>query len=32
MELGKVKKFGVGWCIHHEMAADNESNNIDNNS
>ena len=22
MELGKVKKFGIGWCISHRMAAD----------
>ena len=22
-KLGKVKKFGIGWCIHHRMAADN---------
>ena len=22
MELGKVKKFGIGWCIPHRMAAD----------
>ena len=23
IELGKVKKFGIGWCIPHRMAADN---------
>ena len=23
MKLGKVKKFGIGWCIPHRMAADN---------
>ena len=23
IKLGKVKKFGIGWCIHHRMAADN---------
>jgi hypothetical protein len=23
IELGKVKKFGIDWCIHHRMAADN---------
>ena len=23
MELGKVKKFGIGWCIRNRMAADN---------
>jgi hypothetical protein len=23
MYLGKVKKFGIGWCIPHRMAADN---------
>ena len=23
IKLGKVKKFGIGWCIHHKMAADN---------
>ena len=23
MLFGKVKKFGIGWCIHHRMAADN---------
>ena len=23
MFIGKVKKFGIGWCIHHRMAADN---------
>ena len=23
MLLGKVKKFGIGWCILHRMAADN---------
>ena len=22
IKLGKVKKFGIGWCIHHRMAAD----------
>ena len=21
--IGKVKKFGIGWCIPHRMAADN---------
>ena len=21
--LGKIKKFGIGWCIHHRIAADN---------
>ena len=29
MELGKVKKFGVGWCIHHEMVADNAKRESD---
>ena len=23
MFIGKVKKFGIGWCIPHRMAADN---------
>ena len=23
IKLGKVKKFGIGWCIPHKMAADN---------
>ena len=23
MYLGKVKKFGLGWCIHHRLATDN---------
>ena len=23
IKLGKVKKFGIGWCIHNRMAADN---------
>ena len=23
IKLGKVRKFGIGWCIHHRMAADN---------
>ena len=23
IKLGKVKKFGIGWCIPHRMAADN---------
>ena len=23
MFIGKVKKFGISWCIHHRMAADN---------
>ena len=23
IKLGKVKKFGIGWCIHYRMAADN---------
>ncbi len=23
IKLGKVKKFGIGWCIHQRMAADN---------
>ena len=23
IQLGKVKKFGIGWCIHHRMAAEN---------
>ena len=22
MLIGKVKKFGIGWCIPHRMAAD----------
>ena len=22
IKLGKVKKFGIGWCIPHKMAAD----------
>ena len=22
IKLGKVKKFGIGWCIPHRMAAD----------
>ena len=26
MKVGiKVKKFGIGWCIPHRMAADNAS-------
>ena len=23
IKFGKVKKLGIGWCIHHRMAADN---------
>ena len=23
IKLEKVKKFGIGWCIPHRMAADN---------
>ena len=23
MFIGKVKKFGISWCIPHRMAADN---------
>ena len=23
IKLGKVKKFEIGWCIPHRMAADN---------
>ena len=23
IKLGKVKKFGFGWCIPHRMAAEN---------
>ena len=23
IKFGKVKKFGIGWCILHRMAADN---------
>ena len=23
IKLGKVKKFGIGWCIPHRMAAGN---------
>ena len=23
IKLGKVKKFGIGWCIPHRMVADN---------
>ena len=23
MFIGKVKKFGIGWCIPYRMAADN---------
>ena len=23
MFIGKVKKYGIGWCIPHRMAADN---------
>ena len=23
IKLGKVKKFGIGWCIPHKMATDN---------
>ena len=23
IKLGKVKKFGIGWCIPHRMAEDN---------
>ena len=23
IKLGKVKKFRIGWCIPHRMAADN---------
>ena len=23
IKLGKVNKFGIGWCIPHRMAADN---------
>ena len=23
MKLEKVKNFGIGWCIHYRMAADN---------
>ena len=30
IKLGKVKKFGIGWCIHHRMAADNAEGGLDN--
>ena len=23
IKLGKVKKFGIGWCIFHRMVANN---------
>ena len=23
IKLGKVKKFGIGWCIPHRVVADN---------
>jgi hypothetical protein len=23
MSIGKVKKFGIGWCVPHRVAADN---------
>ena len=23
MFIGKVKKFGISWCINHRIAADN---------
>ena len=23
IKLGKVKKFGIGWCIHRRVVADN---------
>ena len=29
MFLGKVKKFGIGWCIPHRMAADNAKGGTD---
>ena len=28
-KLGKVKKFGIAWCIHHRMAADSEGNKLE---
>ena len=28
MFIGKVKKFGIGWCIPNRMAADNASNRV----
>ena len=23
IKLGKIKKFGIGWCIPHRVVADN---------
>ena len=28
IKLGKVKRFGIGWCIPNRMAADNASNRV----
>ena len=28
IKLGKVKKFGIGWCIPHRVVADNASNRV----
>ena len=28
IKLGKVKKFGIGWCIPHRMAADNAKGGV----
>ena len=28
MLIGKVKKFGIGWCIPHRMAADNAEGGV----
>ena len=28
MSIGKVKKFGIGWCIPHRVAADNAKGGV----
>ena len=28
IKFGKVKKFGIGWCILHRMAADNAKGGV----
>ena len=28
MLIGKVKKFGIGWCIPNRMAADNQAESM----
>ena len=30
MKLGKVEKFGIGWCIPHRVVADNAEGGLSN--